>query len=301
MQEDRKIYNVKEVARILQIDPESVRRYTRTGELKQFLLGGKFIRIDKEDLDNFIAQRKPSFYRRKLVTNSLNKPVNSGKIWHSPLNSYWHVQKLTDKIGQKSLRSHPKYQLIRESLIASVIALIMFKMKNIPAYIQLYKQDPPDALVMQPSAFSKGQLDISLLEITQFNGLNEESLLDQLKRKKINPKINTLSDFYILVVDLWPGLEVDFEEIREYLNKNKIPFPVWVIQEIGDPQDTLASLTIVNPEIQRLTVNIGEAAHIYKQVGAPDVLRTRRVGNKKLVRTEKAVGNEKAPWETIGE
>ncbi len=291
---NEKLYTTEGVAKILQVDPESVRRYVRSGELKSLKLGNKFIRISKKDLDNFISQRESSL--QKLP------PVKSGKIWHSPLNVYWHIQKLTEKLGQNGLEKHGRYKIIRESQIAAVIALVMFRLRNIPAYIQMYKPDPPDALVMQPSRTNKGQLDISTLEITQYRAKTDESLFDQLKRTKIGPKNNTLSSFYILVVDLWPSVEIsdeEYQKMKDYLNKNKTPYPVWVIQEIEKYPDTIAELTIVNPEFHKISVNIGETAHIYEQLGAPDVVRIIRVGNSNLVRTEKAEKFYKAPWEVI--
>ncbi len=289
-----KLYTTEEVAKILQVDPESIRRYVRSGELKSVKLGNKFIRISNEDLDNFISQRESSLQE--------HPPVKSGKIWHSPLNVYWHIQKLIEKLGQNGLEKHKEYKIIRESQIAAVVALVMFRIRNIPAYIQMYKPDPPDALIMQPSRTNKGQMDISTLEITQYRGNADESLFSQLKRTKIGPRINTLSSFYILVVDLWPSIKISDEEyhlMRDYLLENKTPYPVWVLQEKEKHPDTIGELTIVNPELHKITVNVGESSHTYKKLGVPDVLQVRRVGNKNLVRTEKAEKYYKAPWESL--
>src|SRR3989344_4569353 len=222
----KKLYTTDDAAKILQVDPESIRRYVRSGELKSILLGNRFIRIIEDDLNNFISQRKIGLQELP--------PVKSGNIWHSPLNVYWHVQKLVNELGGEDLKKHPKYKQMRESQIASVIALILFRMRNIPAYIQLYKPDPPDALIMQQSRLHKGQLDISTLEITQYKG-GTESLLEQLERTKIKPGIKSLSPFYILVVDLWPGLIVDQPELarlNKYLMENNTLFPVWLVQEV---------------------------------------------------------------------
>lgn len=51
-------YTTDEVAKLLQVDPETVRRYVRQGNLRAVKLGGKFIRIDKADLDTFIESLK---------------------------------------------------------------------------------------------------------------------------------------------------------------------------------------------------------------------------------------------------
>lgn len=55
---EQRFYTTEEVARLLRVDPESVRRYVRSGKLRAVKLGGKFIRIDKADLDKFIEQLK---------------------------------------------------------------------------------------------------------------------------------------------------------------------------------------------------------------------------------------------------
>ncbi|MBI2334514.1 Fic family protein [Candidatus Daviesbacteria bacterium] len=51
-------YTTDEVAKLLRVDPESVRRYVRRGTLRAVKLGGKFIRIDRADLDRFIEKLK---------------------------------------------------------------------------------------------------------------------------------------------------------------------------------------------------------------------------------------------------
>src|SRR3989344_5908078 len=55
---EQRFHTTDEVAKLLQVDPESVRRYVRSGQLKAVRLGGKFIRIDKDDLDKFIERLK---------------------------------------------------------------------------------------------------------------------------------------------------------------------------------------------------------------------------------------------------
>jgi excisionase family DNA binding protein len=55
---EQRFYTTEEVASLLQVDPESVRRYVRSGKLKAVKLGGKFIRVEKADLNNFINSLK---------------------------------------------------------------------------------------------------------------------------------------------------------------------------------------------------------------------------------------------------
>lgn len=54
----QRFYTTEEVAKLLQVDPETVRRYVRQGNLRAVKLGGKFIRIDKVDLNIFIETLK---------------------------------------------------------------------------------------------------------------------------------------------------------------------------------------------------------------------------------------------------
>lgn len=55
---EQRFYITDEVATLLKVDPESVRRYVRRGKLKAVKLGGKFIRIEKADLNTFIDSLK---------------------------------------------------------------------------------------------------------------------------------------------------------------------------------------------------------------------------------------------------
>lgn len=55
---EQRFYTTEEVAKLLQVDPESIRRYVRSNKLRAVRLGGKFIRIDRVDLDKFITQLK---------------------------------------------------------------------------------------------------------------------------------------------------------------------------------------------------------------------------------------------------
>ena len=54
----QRFYTTDEVAGILKVDPESVRRYVRSNKLRAVRLGGKFIRVEKADLDRFIEDLK---------------------------------------------------------------------------------------------------------------------------------------------------------------------------------------------------------------------------------------------------
>lgn len=289
----RSLLTTDQVAQILNVDPESVRRYVRSGELKSVLLGGKFIRIEGKELENFIQQRNLAVeYEASNIGG-----VKAGNIWHSPSNVYWHIQEETKKVDQEAIEKNRKYEKLREARIAAVAALVMFRLTNKPAYIQLYKPDPPDALIMQRSLQVKGQQDISQLEITTYSGREGESLLQQLKRTKAPPGVHLFSENYILIVNLFKGTSVDFEQLNKYLVQNKTPFPIWSIQEVESRPDTIAELVIINPEVHKIRVNVGEAIHIFDKFGLPGVIRTKRVGSTDLVRMEKAEKTYITPWE----
>ncbi len=53
-----KFYTAEEMAKLLQVQPETIRRYVRTGKLRAVKLGGKFIRIDHTDFEDFIEKLK---------------------------------------------------------------------------------------------------------------------------------------------------------------------------------------------------------------------------------------------------
>ncbi len=54
----QRFFTTDEVAALLKVNRESVRRYVRSGKLKAVKLGGKFIRIEKVDLNKFIEGMK---------------------------------------------------------------------------------------------------------------------------------------------------------------------------------------------------------------------------------------------------
>lgn len=53
-------YTTEEVAEMLKVTPDSVRRWIRSGKLKSIKLSGKFIRISQADLQAFIESQRGS-------------------------------------------------------------------------------------------------------------------------------------------------------------------------------------------------------------------------------------------------
>lgn len=222
----------------------------------------------------------------------------TGNIWHSPYNVYKHLGRLAKVVGQDAIENQGKYKRVREARIAAVTALILSQRTRKPAYVQLPPQDPPDAYLMQSSLIKKGQLDITTLEITSYRHTNGESLLDQLKRTKINNP-SKYSDEYVLVVELLSKNGIDYDAIREYLNAIKLHFPVWTLYGKMVDGSTIAEFTIINPETYQSEVNIGEAGYQLKQQGMRDVFFIKRAGSEKSVRVEPSGTYELPPWEGL--
>lgn len=222
----------------------------------------------------------------------------TGDIWHSPYNVYKHLGRLANIVGQEAIEKDGKYKVAREARIAAITALILSQRTRKPAYVQLPTQDPPDAYLMQQSLEKKGQLDITTLEITSYRN-NRETLHDQLKRTKTGV-VNKYSEEYVLVVELLSKEGIDYAAIRDYLNEEKIKFPVWTLFGKTVDGSTVAEFTIINPTIYQSEVNIGEAAYKLKQNGLLDVLFIKRAGSEKTVRTEPSGTNyELPPWEGL--
>lgn len=55
---NNKYYTAEEVAEMLKVTTESVRRWIRDGKLKSVKLSGKFIRISQADLDEFVKSMR---------------------------------------------------------------------------------------------------------------------------------------------------------------------------------------------------------------------------------------------------
>jgi len=58
MDNNNKYYTAEEVAEILKVTTESVRRWIRYGKLKSVRLGGKYIRVSQADLDEFVLSMR---------------------------------------------------------------------------------------------------------------------------------------------------------------------------------------------------------------------------------------------------
>lgn len=222
----------------------------------------------------------------------------TGQIWHSPYNVYKHLGRLAKAVGQEAIEKEGTYKPVRECRIAAVTAAILSQRTGKPAYVQLPKNDPPDAYLMQQSLVKKGQMDITTLEITSYRNNRGETLLDQLKRTKVG-QIQKYSDEYVLVVELLSKEGIDYDAIREYLNSVDIRFPVWTLFGKTVDGSTTAEMTLINPETHQFDVNVGESIYNLRQQGMLDVLFAKRAGSEESVRAEPAGEYELPPWEGL--
>lgn len=55
-EEIQDLYTVEEVAKLFKVNPESVRRWVRKEKIKSIKLGGKFIRMTKDAIQDFLKE-----------------------------------------------------------------------------------------------------------------------------------------------------------------------------------------------------------------------------------------------------
>ena len=55
-EEIQELYTVEEVAKLFKVNPESVRRWVRKEKIKSIKLGGKFIRMSKDAIQDFLKE-----------------------------------------------------------------------------------------------------------------------------------------------------------------------------------------------------------------------------------------------------
>jgi excisionase family DNA binding protein len=76
---ERPYYTVSEAARLLQISPSTVWRWIDAGKLPAYRIGGRAIRIKREDLDTFIrpVKEKDPGMDKELV---IKRPVSAKEL-----------------------------------------------------------------------------------------------------------------------------------------------------------------------------------------------------------------------------
>ncbi len=224
--------------------------------------------------------------------------IQTGNIWYSPPKVYQYIQ---EEYQGGTKINNLLSQEIEDIRLAAITGLVMFSMNGMPAFVQLHKPDPPDAIVMQTKIPSDGVAWTTLLEITTYTGNPQETLLTRLKRKKIPEGIKTLSPEYVLVINLGIKFNIDDEliPIRDYLAKNHVDFPVWIIQEKSDHPDTIAEVILIDRHVRKEQINIGELAFRYTKQKIFGVVETKRPTSKNQIRSLPNTNKYPPPWETI--
>lgn len=219
------------------------------------------------------------------------------KRWHSPVNVFMHLNRLTKEVGQQTLESSPKWKRAREARIAAVMAFVITRIRNLPTVIRLPLHDPPDAYLMQPNSVD---MDITTVELTSYREGVKESFLDQLARTKVK-KYQTLSGQCVLGVELLTEKGVVYQAINDYAVSVKAPFPIWSFRKVQDYPDTVAEIVIMNPKVSRFVVNVGEEAFNFSEkYKIPHVVYSKKAQRPEEVRSE-SLGEECniAPWEQL--
>jgi len=223
--------------------------------------------------------------------------IDAPKIWFSPIKPFTFHYKILAHMDAVTLDK--KFKCLREAKTLAVAALALFMKTGNPTFINLNESDPPDGFLMRGSNDKFGTLDILKVEITHYFARQNETLLEQLIRTK-TPAKPLAGEDYLLLVELRTTDVINYDEIRDYLNSINNPFPVWTLKPLQITPDTIAEVIIINPEIHKLIVNVGEAAYKYKELKIPGVLEIKRVAKAEDVRfTESETKIAVKPlWET---
>lgn len=217
------------------------------------------------------------------------------KRWHSPANAYKHLEELKESIGLDEIEKRPQHKRAREIRIAMILCFVLSRIRNLPTFFRLPKNDPPDAYLMQPN---NGTMDITTVELTSYRQ-SKETLLEQLIRtKKLGTKY---SSEYLMLVHLFTEDGVDYEAINDYAVKNDIKYPIWTLRQTESSPNTVAEIVIINPSISKFLVNIGEEAFHFKQrYNVPHVVFSKQASSPEDVRNESS--DEECnilPWEQL--
>ena len=230
--------------------------------------------------------------------------ISNDPIWFSPIRAYSEYLKLAETVGTEAIENNSKYRKVLETRALSVLCFALFEADKAPWFLQLNRNDPPDALIMRFSPTKLGHHEIIGVEVTSYfrnkTGLPKDSLFEQLKKTKMFEKFHKYTEHDVVLVDLGSHFKPDFIEIHEYMAKIKAPYQLWFIQEIESMPDTIAELTLCNIEgARQRKVNVGKAWHEMKEQKVFGAIRTKRVGSIDKVGAKEGEPIEGAPWELM--
>ena len=230
--------------------------------------------------------------------------ISTNPIWFSPGRSFEEYLKFAKDVGNDAINNDGKYKRVRETRSVAILCFAMFVLNKNPWWLQLCKDDPPDALIMRQSPTVKGDHDILGVEVTSYvrskMGMPDRSLLDQLKETKMFKEYHKYTDHDVILVHLGTGLRPDFNEVQKYMAEIKAPYEAWFIQEIQSTPDTIVKMIICNYELARQTeVNIGEAWNNMIKAKVFSTVKTVRVGSIDKVGSIQSEYIEGSPWSLI--
>jgi hypothetical protein len=217
------------------------------------------------------------------------------KTWHSPTNVLFHLDELSKNLEDpEALESSPHYQKPREARTAAILAFVLSKQNNRATFIRLPKTDPPDAYLFQND---NGKMAVAPIELTSHYP-SGQSLLEKLKEKKLKQQY---PKELILVIELFTEDGVDYEAISQYAKDQKIEFRIWTLRKVQQKPNTIAEVVIIHPRISKFLVDIGEAAHNFKEkYNAPPIVFTQKTSHSKGTRTERMIEPYTThPWENL--
>lgn len=231
--------------------------------------------------------------------------LTDDQIWFSPISAYSSFLKVRDEVGLEAVLSNRKYQRVMETRAVAVLCFAMYVADHTPWWMQLCKNDPPDAFIMRASPTELGTKDVLGIEVTTYvrnkMGEPDDTLLEQLKKTKMFAQYHKYTDHDVILVDLGNEYGAGYEAVQSYMAEIDAPYEAWFIQEVQSTPNTLLQMTICNKELLATrSIDIGQAWHDMKEANVPGKIRTQRVGSIEKVGTFTSVNRiEGAPWETM--
>lgn len=230
--------------------------------------------------------------------------ISDDRVWFSPIRAYSEYLKLVEQVGVEALETEGKYKRVIETRSVAVLCFALFQANHTPWWLQLHRNDPPDALIMRVSPDKPGHHEVLGVEVTSYlrnkTGLPTDSVFEQLKKTKMFKEYHKYSEHDVILVDLGWHYKPDFNEIQEYLAEIKAPYQLWFLQEVELQPDTIAEMTLCNTEgaFQR-KINVGEAWHEMKKQNVFGAIRVQRVASVDKVGSKESEPIEGAPWEAM--
>ena len=228
--------------------------------------------------------------------------ISTGKIWFSAVGAYNEYLKLAAEIGTEAVEQEAQYKQVLEARLVAILCLALYGHRGTAWFLQLQKNDPPDALIMRQSPSHPGTHELLGVEVTSYfknkSGMPKDDIFEQLKKTKMFEKYHKYSEHDVILVDLGSGYQPDYAEIQNYMKSINAPYQVWFLQEVQPYPDTIAQLTLCNRErVFQRQINVGEAMAVMKEKGVPGVIRTERVGALGEVGKKMTAHIDGAPWD----